>query len=110
VVCGAKIVMKNKVEKFTRITVDGVGIYEAVDRDCPKSDPRRTAKPDGSWLPKKGLDFPDGVSHWSEYGLKIYRESGLMDWHASVVKGRVEEATIDRPASILYEDEYQIII
>ncbi len=102
--------MKKKSEKFTRITVGGIGIYEAVDRDCPKDDPRRNRKPDGSWLPKKGLDFPDGVSYWNDYGLKIYRESGLMDWHTSVVMGTVEVTTIDRPKDILYEDEYQIIV
>ncbi len=102
--------MQKRIEKFTRVTVGGIGIYEAVDRDCPKDDPRRAAKPNGSWLPKKGLDFPDGISYWSDYGLKVYRESGLMDWHAAVVMGKVEETTIDRPASILYEDEYQIIV
>ena len=102
--------MGNRNEKFCRIVVDGVGIYEIVDRDCPKDDPRRENKPDGSWLPKKGLDYSRAISFWSEYGLKKYRESGLMNWRTSVVKGKIEVITINRPAEILYEDEYQIIL
>lgn len=102
--------MHNPLEKFYRVTVDGLGIYEAVDQDCPKDDPRRTNKPDGSWLPKKGLDYPGAISYWSEFGFDRYRKSGLMDWHTSVVKGEVEVAEISRPPEVLYEDEYQIII
>lgn len=102
-------VMENSREIFYRIIVDGVGIYEAVDRDCPKDDPRRENKPDGSWLPKKGLDHPGAISFWTAYGLKRYRESGLMDWHASVISGRVEIVSIDRPKEIISEDKYQII-
>ncbi len=102
--------MDNPAEKFYRVTAGGVGIYEAVDRDCPKDDPRRADKPDGSWLPKKGVDFPGAVSYWSQYGFDKYRESGLMDWHTSVVKDGVEVAEISRPPEVLYEDEYQIII
>lgn len=105
----AKRFIGNKEEKFYRFVVDGIGIYEAVDRDCPKDDPRRENKPDGSWLPKKGLDYPGAISFWSKYGLKKYRESGLMQWHISVVKGKTEVIIINRPAEILYEDEYQII-
>jgi hypothetical protein len=103
-------VMANKSEKFYRIVVGGIGIYEAVDRDCPKDDRRREDKPDGSWLPKKGLDYPGAISFWSQYGLKRYRESGLMDWHVSVVNGKIEVVVIKRPAEILFEDEYQIIV
>ncbi len=102
--------MDNPLEKFYRVTVDGLGIYEAVDRDCSKDDPRRADKPDGSWLPKKGVDFPGAISYWSKFGFDRYRESGLMDWHASVVKGEVEVTEISRPSQVLYEDEYQIII
>ena len=102
--------MENNAEKFYRIVVDNIGIYEAVDRDCPKNDSRRENKPDGSWLPKKGLDYPGAISFWSEIGLKKYRESGLMGWHQSVVKGRVRIITINRPKMILYEDKFQIII
>ncbi|PJE64630.1 MAG: hypothetical protein COU90_02200 [Candidatus Ryanbacteria bacterium CG10_big_fil_rev_8_21_14_0_10_43_42] len=102
--------MGSENEKFYRIVVNGVGIYEAVDRDCPKNDSRRKDKPDGSWLPKKGLDYPEAISFWSEYGLRKYRESGLMNWYVSVVGGEVEVVTINRPTDILYEDEYQIIV
>lgn len=102
--------MGSRDEKFYRVVAGGVGIYEAVDRDCPKDDPRRDNKPDGSWLPKKGLDYPGAISFWSEYGLKKYRESGLMDWHVSVVRGKVEVATINRPTEMLHEDEHQIIV
>jgi GrpB-like predicted nucleotidyltransferase (UPF0157 family) len=94
-----------------RVTVDGVGIYEAVDRDCPRDSDCRKNKPDGGWLPKEGPKYPSAISYWSEYGWKKYQESGLFDWHKSVVKGTVEvEKCEDKPESILYEDEYQIIV
>ena len=102
--------MANSTEKFHRIVVSNKGIYEAVDCDCPKNDVRRKSKPDGSWLPKKGQDYPGAISFWSEYGFKKYLESGLMDWHRSMVKGSVEIITIDKPNNILHEDEYQIIV
>ena len=101
--------MANNTDKFYRIVVDNKGIYEVVDRDCPKGDSRRERKPDGSWLPKKGLNYPGAISFWSEYGLGKYRESGLMDWHISVVNGKVEIITINRPDKILHEDKFQII-
>lgn len=94
---------------YYRFVVGGVGIYEAVERDCLRNDPRRLNKPDGSWLPKKGLDYPDAVSFWTNFGLKKYFDSGLLEWHISVVKGNVEVVIIDQPEEILYEDEYQII-
>ncbi|MSR71049.1 MAG: hypothetical protein EXS50_00035 [Candidatus Taylorbacteria bacterium] len=96
--------------KFYRFEVDGIGIYEAVDRDCKKDDSRRANKPDGSWLPKKGINYLGAVSFWSEVGLQRYRDSGLLDWHKSVLNGEVRMITIGRPVEILYEDEYQIII
>ncbi|MFA6898260.1 MAG: hypothetical protein WC250_02540, partial [Candidatus Paceibacterota bacterium] len=89
-------------EKFYRIVVGDVGVYEAVEKDCPRNDPRRGNKPDGSWLPKKGLDYPGAISYWTEYGLRKYRESGLMSWHASVVNGKTHIITINRPARVLY--------
>lgn len=102
--------MGSRNEKYYRIVVDDVGIYEAVDRDCPKGDPRRENKPDGSWLPKKGIHYSGAISFWSEYGFKIYREYSLMKWHISVVRGNIEIITINRPKDILYEDKYQIIM
>lgn len=101
--------MENNGERFYRFFVGNKGIYEAVDRDCPKNDPRRGHKPDGSWLPKKGLDYPGAISFWSEHGLKRYQESGLMDWHRSVVGDEVQIIIIRRPNKVLHEDEYQII-
>jgi hypothetical protein len=94
---------------YFRFVVGGVGIYEAVERDCLRNDPRRLNKPDGSWLPKKGLYYPGAVSFWTNFGLKKYFDSGLLEWHISVVKGNAEVVIIDQPKEILYEDEYQII-
>lgn len=102
--------MGNKQEQFYRFVVDEVGIYEAVDRDCPPGDARRKDKPDGSWLPKMGRNFPGAVSLWSEYGLKKYRESGLLDWHRDVVRGKVEMIIISQPTEVLYKDKYQLIV
>ena len=99
-------------EHFYRFVVGSMGIYEAVDKDCPKHpyDTRRDAKPDGSWVPKKGPNFPGAISFWTKKGLKKYIESGLCAWHVSVVKGGVHVEKITRPGSVLYEDEYQIIV
>ncbi len=99
-------------EHFYRFVVGNVGIYEAVDKDCPKEpyDARRDSKPDGSWVPKKGPDFPGAISFWTKKGLTQYMESGLCAWHVSVVKGDVHVEQTARPGSILYEDEYQIIV
>lgn len=96
--------------KFYRVTCDGIGIYEAVDKYCKKEDERRKNKPDGSWLPKVGVDFPGKVSFWTEKGFKKYQESGLFDWHKSVVEGEIKIIEINhKPENILYEDDYQII-
>jgi len=52
--------------RFYRFEVEtnnsSVGIYEAVDRDCSRDDIRRQKKPDGSWLPKVGMDYPGAIS------------------------------------------------
>ena len=92
-----------------RFVCDGVGIYEAVERDCPRTDPRRENKPDGSWLPRVGMDYPGAVSFWTEVGLARYRASGLMQWHVSIVKGAVEVLVCEEVRKALYRDEYQII-
>lgn len=94
-----------------RVTVNNVGIYEGVDRDCPRDDIRRQNKPDGSWLPKVGAGYPGAVSYWTEFGWKTYNESGLFDWHRSVVNGEVQVERLDeKPVNVLYEDAYQLII
>ncbi len=95
--------------EYYRFITDGVGIYEAIQNEVAINDPRRLNKPDGSWLPKKGLDYPGAISFWTDYGLKKYSDSGLLNWHESVIKGNIKVAIVDRPAEILYEDEYQII-
>tara|TARA_B100000745_G_scaffold294549_1_gene237651 strand:+ start:13106 stop:13423 length:318 start_codon:yes stop_codon:yes gene_type:complete len=97
--------------KFYRVTTNGTGIYEAVDRDCPKDSNLRKNKPDGSWLPKKGSQFPGAISYWTEYGWNKYQDSGLFKWQESVTSGETEVEILDqKPSDILYEDEYQLII
>ncbi len=94
-----------------RVTASGVGIYEAVDHDCPRDDVRRQNKPDGSWLPKIGAKYSGAISYWTEFGWKIYNESGLFGWHVSVVAGEVRVQQLDeKPRDTLYEDEYQLIV
>jgi len=96
--------------EYYRFIANGRGIYETVDKDCPKDDPRRLNKPDGSWLPKKGTDYPGAISFWTDFGVKKYFDSGLLNWHMSVIEGNVEVVIIEKPEKILYEDEYQIIL
>lgn len=93
-----------------RATVDSIGIYEAVERDCSRDDIRRQTKPDGGWLPRVGTKYPGAISYWTEFGWKVYSESGLFDWHKSVVNGEVRvERWYEKPGNVLYEDEYQVI-
>ena len=94
-----------------RVTANDVGIYEAVDRDCPRDDARRQNKPDGGWLPKAGAQHPGAISYWTELGWRVYNESGLFDWHRSVVSGEAQvERLNEKPGVVLYEDEYQVIV
>jgi len=95
--------------EYYRFITNGVGIYEAIQNEVEINDSRRLNKPDGSWLPKKGLDYPGAISFWKDFGLKKYFDSGLLNWHKSVIKGNIEVVIIDRPDEVLYEDEYQII-
>jgi len=95
--------------KYFRVVAGNVGIYEAVDKDCPRDDSRRENKPDGSWLPKVGMNYPNAVSLWTEFGMKKYIKSGLLKWHASVVNSDVFVLECLRPKEKLYEDEYQVI-
>lgn len=96
---------------YYRVTVDGIGIYAAVDRDCPRGSDCREDKPDGGWLPKEGPKYPGAISYWTEFGWEKYNDSGLFSWHKSVVKGNVNiETQEEKPDDILHEDEYQIIV
>src|SRR3989338_8969104 len=96
-------------KQLYRFVSSGRGIYAAVEQDCPRDDQRRKDKPDGSWLPKEGVKHNGAISFWKEQGLKKYVSSGLLNWHASVVRAPVTVQIIKRPAKILHEDEYQII-
>lgn len=96
-------------ETFYRFECDGLGIYEAVARDCPEGDLRRQHKPDGSWLTKVGADFPQAISFWTRQGFLKYQSSMLRNWHLSVVNGPIDMHLARRPQNILYQDEYQII-
>lgn len=88
-----------------------IGIYEAIDRDCPRDDIRLQNKPDGGWLPKVGARYPGAISYWTEFGWKVYNESGLFNWHTSVVVGEVSvEKLEEKPVNVLYEDAYQVIV
>lgn len=95
--------------EYYRFIVNGVGIYKMIHREVEMNDPRRLNKPDGSWLSKEGPKYPGAISVWTDYGLKKYFDSGLLKWHASVIKGNVEVVVAEKPEKILYEDEYQII-
>ncbi|MEM7029652.1 MAG: hypothetical protein AAF629_08810 [Chloroflexota bacterium] len=94
---------------YYRFLCNEVGIYAAVDRDCPRDDIRRKTKPDGSWLPKVGPDFPGAISFWTQVGLRQYHTSGLLQWHCSVVKEPVQVMICTEVDTVLYTDDYQII-
>jgi 8-oxo-dGTP diphosphatase len=93
---------------FFRFLAGTTGIYDAVDRDCPRTDLRRNLKPDGAWLPRVGEKYPGSISFWTEFGLEQYLNSGLQEWHRSVVN---EDLMVLSAESLepLYQDEYQII-
>ena len=95
---------------YYRFIVSKIGIYEAVESDCPRTYIRRKNKPDSSWLAKVGKDYPKAISFWTKEGLRRYIQSGLMERHTSVVKGKVEVIIAQEPNKILYKDEDQIII
>jgi aminoglycoside phosphotransferase (APT) family kinase protein len=94
---------------FTRFECNGVGIYEAVDKHCPRNDERRKTKPDGSWLPRVGEKFPGANSFWKPHGLKTYSESGLRAWHESVVPKIELHVFNPGEIEVLYQDDFQII-
>lgn len=97
-------------EILTRFSSAGLGIYEAVERDCPRNDSRRARKPDGAWLAKIGPRFPGAVSFWTRQGLRTYLESGLLHWHRRVVANPVRVLELRRPGRVLYEDVHQVIL
>ena len=96
-------------EKIFRFECNGKGIYEAVEKDCSENDKRKLKKPDSSWLSKVGKDYPGAISFWTELGLKKYINSGLRDWHSSVVEGKTKYIIAKKPNNLLYEDKYQVI-
>jgi hypothetical protein len=95
---------------YYRVTVNGIGIYEAVQKNCPKEDNRKINKPDGSWLNKVGENYPGTISFWTEKGWKKYNSSGLFGWHKSVVNGKVKVIKTQILKNIVYEDEFQVIV
>ena len=92
-----------------RFQCDELGTYAAVERDCPQGDPRRNDKPDGSWVPKVGERFPGCISFWKKDGLKKYQESGLRDWHSSVISGETRLLIAKEPTHPVYQDEFQVV-
>ena len=94
---------------FYRFESNGMGIYKAVDIQCPQNDKRRLIKPDGAWLPKIEASYPKSISFWTELGLEKYLNSGLQEWHRSVVRGPLTIIKSNNPSRIFYEDEFQII-
>lgn len=94
---------------FFRFIAGDIGVYEAVDRACPRDDRRRQLKPDGSWLPRVGEKYPGAISFWTKFGLEKYLMSGLQEWHRSVLTQPLSllvAAGIEKP---IYEDQYQVI-
>ena len=98
--------MSNKIYRFE---CDGQGIYAAVEKECPRNDPRRNGKPDGAWLPRVGSSYLGTISFWKSSGLEKYESTGLRDWHLSVVTGDTRFIVADLPTEFLYEDEWQVI-
>lgn len=96
-------------KKYYRFVCGDEGIYAVVESDCPRDDPRRKTKPDGAWLPKVGPDYPGAISFWTEFGLQKYLESGLFQWHRSVVNDSVQVIVCAQLETIFYSDEYQVI-
>lgn len=96
---------------YYRVTSGGLGVYEAVDTDCPPGHELRARKPDGSWLPKAGKKFKSSISYWTEEGMMKYVESGLKDWHELVTTLPLEVQMLEEiPGKVIYKDKYQILI
>lgn len=93
--------------RFT--TVSGTGVFEAVQRDCPKEDPRWKVAPDESWHTPIGEPFPGCQSWWTEDGMREYVLSGLQDWHRSVVAEPIQVTVARINNGAKYTDGVQII-
>jgi hypothetical protein len=94
--------------EYYRVVVGDIGIYKAVDENCPRNDPRRENKPDGSWVNKIGKYHQGAISFWTDAGMRKYIESGLFDWHLSVVNGNTY-AMVSEINSMRYQDEHQVL-
>jgi putative hydrolase of the HAD superfamily len=92
-----------------RFEANGLGIYAAVERDCPRDDGRRNGKPDGSWLPRVGPKYPGAISLFTETGLAKYWGSGLMHWHASVTAAPMRAWRATQQGAMHHRDRFQII-
>ena len=101
---------KKRTQRFYRLVSGDIGIFEAVDEDCPQDDPRRKKKPSGAWLDKSENNFGDAISFWTEGGLRRYAKSRLLEWHASVVAEKITVIIIKKPSKVLYEDKFQIVV
>jgi len=95
--------------RLFRFECDGLGIYEAVDKFCPRDDTRRSKKPDGSWLPKAGPAHSGAISFWKPLGLQKYENSGLKGWHESVVPSVELRVADTEELDVLYEDQFQVV-
>ncbi len=97
-------------QKYYRFVVSKQGIYEVVYQiDPERNSPKRANKPDGSWLPRIGENYPGAISFWTEKGLNKYKKTGLMKWHIDFVSQPVEVLIGVDPQNILYEDDLQVI-
>lgn len=96
---------------YYRATSDGLGIFEAVEADCPKGHELRHREPDSSWLPRPGKKLKNSISYWTEEGMMKYVESGLKDWHELVTTMPLEVQMLEEiPGKVIYKDKYQILI
>jgi 8-oxo-dGTP diphosphatase len=94
---------------YFRFVSGNLGIYEAVEHDCPRTDLRRQNKPDGSWLPRVGGQFPGAISFWTNFGLEKYLMSGLQEWHRSVLNQPLSLHLASKIEQPIYKDQYQVI-
>ncbi len=93
-----------------RFSLNNNGIFAELDSQVPKDSPLREGKPDGSWLPKVGKDYPGAISFFTPKGLLRYNQSGLKNWHYLVTEGAAQMLITEKPEKVLYEDEFQVIV
>lgn len=92
-----------------RFTLNSKGIYAELDAQVQKDSPLRNHKPDGSWLPKVGTDYPGAISFFTTRGLQKYNQTGLKNWHYSAAEGKAKMHIAEAPLKSLYQDEFQVI-